>query len=671
MSDSSAVNVEAAVHLEAAPIANAQRRFRRLWDRLDRFKPALIASRFWLLAGIHLVLLTVAYLSAFLIRFDFKIPASWLKVFLQTAPWVVLLQLAAFSITGQLHGWWRLVTFRDVVFLGRVFLISLFLIATWNVFYITAAAPIPRSILVLNAMLGFILVGGLRSTSRLFHECVRPTFKPGDYKPAVLIGTDNETVLLAQQMQSYGRMPFRIRGLISIDSDHGRCGNGSLPVLGGLDDLAWIATRFGVSDVLVTAGLLPGRCMRHLMDTCQSEGLELRIVPSFEDRMNGNRLIPTREINIEDLLRREPADLDVEAIRHLLEGQRILVTGAGGSIGSEICRQLTRFSPESLILLGRGENRIFQIEQELSGLNSQTRFEPVIADIRDESRMRQVFAQYRPQIVFHAAAHKHVPLMEHNVSEAINNNVQGTKVLVDIAHHAAVESFVLISTDKAVHPTSVMGATKALAERYVQARSADSPTRFMVVRFGNVLGSAGSVVPVFKSQISSGGPITITDSRMTRYFMTIPEASQLVLQAAAMGRGGELFVLDMGPPIRIVDLARDMIRLSGLPEDAIEVTYTGCRPGEKLYEELADDPDRILETSHPKIRSIFSSPLPAIELASHISHLLALGNQAGEELREALLAMIERCSEQELSAIPKVVDLAASPTRVLEEKTLA
>lgn len=329
----------------------------------------------------------------------------------------------------------------------------------------------------------------------------------------------------------------------------------------------------------------------------------VHILPQASELFGRVGRLPLREVDINDLLRRDPVVLDDQAIGDVINGRRVLVTGAGGSIGSEICRQVLKFNPSELYILGRGENRIFHLEREIQKSLPNTKIKPVIADVTNEERMRQVFEDCRPEIVFHAAAHKHVPLMEQNIGEAIRNNSFGTKVVADLADEFCSKWFVQISTDKAVNPTSVMGATKQLAERYINELATNSLTKFVIVRFGNVLGSAGSVVPIFREQIERGGPITLTDPRMRRYFMTIPEASRLVLQAAAMGNGGEIFVLDMGEPVEILSLAKDMIRLSGLPESAIDIVFTGTRPGEKLYEELYFSEEESVATSHPKLRA--------------------------------------------------------------------
>jgi FlaA1/EpsC-like NDP-sugar epimerase len=318
-----------------------------------------------------------------------------------------------------------------------------------------------------------------------------------------------------------------------------------------------------------------------------------------------------------------------------------MVTGAGGSIGSEICRQLLRFNPGMLVLVGRGENRIFKVERKLHNSHASATLKSCIADITNEARMRQIFNEYHPEVVFHAAAHKHVPLMELNVGEAIRNNVIGTKLMAELCHEYGVKNFVFISTDKAVHPTSIMGVSKQIAERFVHAMSQASTTCFTVVRFGNVLGSDGSVVPIFQDQIRRGGPITVTDPRMTRFFMTIPEASQLVLQAAAMGKGGEIFVLEMGEAVKIVDLARDLVRLSGLPENSIEITFTGVRQGEKLYEELYFDDEETLPTAHPKLRAAYHRPYALADVRQMIADLEKLIHGPEKEIRNKLCEVVE------------------------------
>ncbi|QDV65117.1 polysaccharide biosynthesis protein [Crateriforma conspicua] len=572
----------------------------------------LVRHRQILLPLLHVGIFSATYLSAFLLRFDFNIPSTFVVSIKATLPAVVMIKLIVFAISGQLSGWWRTLAFRDLLGVSLASVLSLATLGAAA--YFSNSITVPQSVLVLDALLTLLFIGGLRSSIRTFAEFVQPVLATNRYKRAALLGTDEETIFLASQIQSHGRLSLNVCGLISISPQkRNKHLPSGLAILGNLRELRNVIQDSRIETLLVHTEILDGRDMRWVMDECNALGTQLQIVPRFEDRMHGKGKIPTREIRIDDLLRRDEAKLDLQSIAEIVSGKCVLVTGAGGSIGSEICRQLIRFEPKQLILLGRGENRIYHIEQELRHQVTATKLEPVIADIRDAHTIQAVFEQYRPDCVFHAAAHKHVPLMERSIREAIVNNVVGTRTVCDAADRFGVSRFVMISSDKAVHPTSVMGASKRAAEMYVQCISRRSSTRFMTVRFGNVLGSAGSVVPLFKRQIAEGGPITVTDARMTRFFMTIPEASQLVLQASTLGKGGDLFVLDMGSPIRIVDLAKDMIRLSGLPENAIEIVFTGVRPGEKMHEELADDDGMISPTSHPKIMSI--QPVPVDEVA--------------------------------------------------------
>jgi FlaA1/EpsC-like NDP-sugar epimerase len=374
-------------------------------------------------------------------------------------------------------------------------------------------------------------------------------------------------------------------------------------VLGVLEQVPMLVKSLGVDEVIVAIPSAGGREMRRIVDLCSKDGVRLRMMPGLESLIEGRvEVNQLRNVAIEDLLGREPVKLETELIAGKLNGVVVMVTGAGGSIGSEICRQVCRFGPAMLLLVEQAENALFQVHRELREAFPGIMIVPRIADICDSRRIEAIFAAHRPHVVFHAAAHKHVPMMEWNTGEAIKNNVFGTRKVADLADQYGAQSFVMISTDKAVNPTSVMGVSKRVAEIYIQALSQRSKTRFITVRFGNVLGSNGSVVPIFQEQIARGGPVTVTHPEMKRYFMTIPEASQLVLQAGAMGNGGEIYILDMGEPVKIVDLARDLITLSGLrPGEDIEIQFTGIRPGEKLFEELASDSENADKTRHPKI----------------------------------------------------------------------
>jgi FlaA1/EpsC-like NDP-sugar epimerase len=386
---------------------------------------------------------------------------------------------------------------------------------------------------------------------------------------------------------------------------------GGVPTFNASEGLGSILERTAAEMVLLPSSL-SGRTIRDISDICRQHGVDAHLVPRVDEIPTGRFQLRLRDITIDDLLRRDPNKLDLEGIRETLEGRVVLVTGAAGSIGSEVCRQLLRFQPQRIVMLDQSEFGIFQLEQEFQSLRnasenvgageSETSLEYLIEDITDELAMQRVFMQHRPVVVFHAAAYKHVPLMEHNPQAAVRNNIFGTKILVDLADRFQVQRFVMISTDKAVRPTNVMGATKLIAEEYLSEVAQRSKTRFITVRFGNVLNSAGSVVPTFRKQIEEGGPVTVTDPNMQRYFMTIPEAVQLVLQSGAIGEGGDILILDMGEPVRIVDLAKDMIRLSGqrYPED-IDIVFTGLRPGEKLYEELFYETEQHAVRVHEKI----------------------------------------------------------------------
>ena len=431
----------------------------------------------------------------------------------------------------------------------------------------------------------------------------RRTSHRGAARRIIVVGAGTAGGMIVKELvgnPGLGMVPVAL-----LDDDERKCGLRlhNVPVLGTLASLHDVSVATGATEVLIAMPSVSGKTVRDVLRRASECGLVTRTVPGLYELLSGEKSVNAlRRIEIQDLLRREPIRTDLEQVSDLVTGRVVLVTGAGGSIGSELCRQLARLGPARIIALGRGENSIFELLQEFARLHPHVRIDPVIADVRDYNRVRGVFATHRPFSVFHAAAHKHVPLMEANVSEAVLNNVLGTRNVVTLSAEFDAQHFVLISTDKAVRPTSVMGATKRIAERLVHDVASRHRTGYVAVRFGNVLGSRGSVVPTFMRQIADGGPVTITHPDMTRFFMTIPEAVQLVLQAAALGDHGEVFVLDMGEPVRVLDLAHDLIRLSGAEEHAeIEVRFTGLRPGEKLFEELFFSPDDVVATEHPKI----------------------------------------------------------------------
>ena len=581
---------------------------------------------------VHAALFVAAYFAATAIRFDFAIPPENWTLFTNSLLFVVVVKLVCFSLAGSFHGWMRYVTFHDLITLLRASTVSSLAVIVADHF-LTPRESIPRSIVLLDFLLTVLMIGSVRSIGRLGREQLLPFLrmrfiKEAGFRPALLVGASPLGIQIARQIHARPSLKTRIVGL--LDSDdllHGRRLGGIL-VLGAPANIAAHAEAWNAKDVYMAGGALSGRSLRELVDRCREAGLKLKVVPQLDDFLDGSAVGPAglrlRDLDINDLLRREPVKLDESSVNDFIRGRVVAVTGAGGSIGSEICRQLLSYEPRALILVERAENNLFQIDRELERCRGATVVIPFIGDVTDEPRMRLLFEQFRPEVLFHAAAHKHVPMMEANPGEAIKNNSLGTKLVADLAHEFQLQGFVLISTDKAVNPTSVMGVSKQLAERYVHALSQFSTTRFVAVRFGNVLGSVGSVIPVFQEQIRAGGPITITHPDMRRFFMTIPEASQLVIQAGAMGKRGEIFVLDMGEPIKIIDLARDLIRLSGLSPHDVDIEFTGIRPGEKLYEELYFDEEQTLPTFHPKLRVAYHRPFDFAEVGQMFEELAHL-----------------------------------------------
>lgn len=577
---------------------------------------------------VYLTIFVISYVFAFLVRYDFALTAPNINLLFKSL-WVVLaVKTGVFYLQRHFRNRWFYASVKDLRMIIESSLISLLIFSFIVAFNDRLHFPVfSRSVLIIDFGTSVMLLGGVRLYWRYMKENILAT-DVENLKRTFLIGANAQGGSIAGIINSRKDTGYYIVGFLTVHTYKVNMQIGYIPILGTVEQLAALAAKHKVKDVLVVAGLLSGPQFRNLYTACQAHALTLQVIPQQE--ILPSKKIPMREIGINDLLRREPIRLDTQMISETMRGKRILVTGAGGSIGSEICRQLLAFEPKELILLGRGENRIFFLQRELLNLHSQTNIVSVIADVSNSPRMEEVFSLFRPQIVFHAAAHKHVPLMESNVSEAVLNNVYGTRVTAGVSERFGVERFVLISTDKAVNPTSVMGTSKHLAERFVSAMAERSKTKFIVTRFGNVLGSNGSVVPIFKQQIENGGPVTITDFRMTRFFMTIPEASQLVLEAAALGKGGEIFVLDMGEPVKIVDLAKDMIRLAGLPPESIEIKETGLRPGEKLYEELYFDSEERIKTGHPKLFAAQHRSFDVNLVRQQIDSLLSL-LQAGED----------------------------------------
>ena len=458
--------------------------------------------------------------------------------------------------------------------------------------------------LIVCWLLLVISIGGVRLSMRVFREFFADSSVMENAKPTLIVGAGAAGTLLVRQMLMHPAMRMDPIAFVDDDPDKLRKDIYGVRILGAIKDIERIVDTMGITKVVIAMPSLPIKKLNEVYDVARKTGAECVILPNIDDVMSGNLHVQQlRNVEIEDLLGRDPVHLDQTMIEKQLRGKKILVTGAGGSIGSEICRQVAKFKPKEIVILGHGENSIYQLNMELVGKYSQHfTITPVIADVQDRKRIFEVMDKYKPDVVYHAAAHKHVPLMELNPREAVKNNILGTRNVAEAASHARVKSFVMVSTDKAVNPPNIMGATKRLCEMIVQDMATRSEyTKFVAVRFGNVLGSRGSVIPLFKKQIAEGGPITVTHPDIVRYFMTIPEAAQLVIQAGSLARGGEIFVLDMGQPVKIVDLAKNLIRLSGYDEGDIEIKFTGLRPGEKMYEELLNEGEVNPKQVFPKI----------------------------------------------------------------------
>lgn len=499
---------------------------------------------------------------------------------------------------------------------------------------IRAFINFPRSVLIIDFALSLLVVGGIRFVMRIFAENRNQAMpaRPGKQRRILIIGAGDAGAMVVRELQKNPLLNLKPVGLLDDSPEKQKQQISNIPVIGRLSDLAKAIEHQKADEVVIAIPSAPGGIVRAAADVCRRKNIPFRTMPGLYELLGGkvsvNRL---REVEIEDLLRRQPTRMHDEIIGEKLGGKVVLVTGAGGSIGKELCRQIARWNPSELLLLGHGENSIFESLLELQESFPQTKFVPLIADVRDRPRLISLFGVYKPHVVFHAAAHKHVPLMEFNIEEAVANNVLGTKHLVDACLKYGVDRLILISTDKAILPANVMGATKRVAEMIVLEAARQTGKAYSVVRFGNVLGSRGSVVPLFKRQIAHGGPVTVTHPEMKRYFMTIPEAVYLVLQAASMGVGGEAFILNMGEQVRILDLAEDLIRLSGLePGKDIEIAFTGVRPGEKLSEDLWEKRNKFKPTSHPEIFQINGQErIPSKQFGSAVERLIDLA-RSGE-----------------------------------------
>ena len=552
------------------------------------------------------VIVALAVTAAFLIRFDGKLTPIFLHQLLTCMPVLVVVRIAANYMCGVYRRLWRYTGLTETVELA----VSV-LIVTTGLMIIRALGQLPvdglqlsYGIILTEPAVTFLLLASARVARRMQTEHQhRRHWRQPLRRRALVVGAGDAGQMVVKELGNRMDVGVDVVGFVDDDPKKVRKRIGSLNVFGTTKELARLAEDLFIDQVIIAMPSAPPSEIRRIVEICRLSEVETRILPGLFELIDGRISVnQLREVSLEDLLGREPVDMDTASIADYIEGRRVLVTGAGGSIGSELCRQIMRFQPEELLLLGKGENSIFMIHQELKRRPEPVKLTPIIADIRDKQRLTNLFEKHRPHVVFHAAAHKHVPLMENNVSEAITNNVGGTQNVACLADEYGIERFVLVSSDKAVNPTSVMGATKRIAELVVQDLAQRSKTKFVAVRFGNVLDSRGSVLPTWRQQIATGGPVTVTHPEATRYFMLIPEAVQLIIQAGAIGSQGHIFVLDMGNPIKILDLAQDLIKLSGLrPGQDVAIEFVGLRPGEKLYEELLTAEEGLTKTMYRKI----------------------------------------------------------------------
>jgi FlaA1/EpsC-like NDP-sugar epimerase len=618
-------------------------------DSLHFMKPVMVIG-----------ILSMVLWLAFFLRFEGVIPGEVAEHSLYVWLMAVPLQYALCVLLEATTCIWRFFGLREAVRLVAVLGIAAVMLLAARIFlpflhFGSQTAALPASVIFIDFAFSFISLAGLCGASRLYSQHAKQRHgvqSPKASARALLIGAGEVGWGVARELAANPLLGITPLGF--VDDDPRKKGERvhGLPILGTTEDLPGLVRQYGANLLILTIARASGHLVRRLNELAQQIGVPLKTVPGISEIIEGKvNLSRIRSVSIDDLLRRKPVLFEDHEVRKNLCGATVMVTGAGGSIGSELCRQICRYNPEELLLVEQAENPLFNISRELQGLFPKVKLVPCIADICDHARMERLFVDCHPTVIFHAAAHKHVPMMEHNPGEAIKNNVLGTKNVADLAHRHGASEFVMISTDKAINPTSVMGVSKRMAEIYIQALSQRSQCRFVTVRFGNVLGSSGSVVPIFQEQIARGGPVTVTHPEMTRYFMTIPEASQLVLQAASLGQGGEIFILDMGNPVKIVDLARDLIHLAGLKlNEDIEIKFSGIRPGEKLFEELSISEERMDKTHHPRIFIGHYKLYPWNSIQEWIEKLRQSAGSKPQKIRETFHSIIPEYKPMVLAA---------------------
>ncbi|MFQ5936201.1 MAG: polysaccharide biosynthesis protein [Acidiferrobacterales bacterium] len=586
-----------------------------------------------------LLMIPVAWLGAYWLRFNLgEIPEPYLNQALVMLPVIVLVHASVFVYFGLYRGVWRFASVPDLLRIAKAVIVATALSAV-IIFLLTRMAYVPRSVIPLCGLLLMFLLGGPRFIYRWLKD--RALYElPG--KKALIVGAGRAGEMLARDVLRDPQRQCQPVAFVDDDIDKRGMEIHGIRVAGGVEKIPRLVSKMGIDLILIAVPLATSQQMRRIVDICEPCGVPFRTLPRMEDLVTGQVSIKeVRDVRIEDLLGRETVKLDWPAISAGLQGKTVLVTGGGGSIGSELCRQIAALSPALLVVFERSELNLYTIDLELRRSFPELALSTVLGDVCDSVGLSQLLKKHRPEVVFHAAAYKHVPILEHQAREAISNNVLGTWRIASLASKHGCDTFVLISTDKAVNPGNIMGASKRAAEICCQYFDGDSQTRYLIVRFGNVLGSTGSVIPLFQEQIASGGPVTVTDPEVTRYFMTTEEAGQLILQASVIGQGGEIFVLDMGEPIKIAYLARQLILLSGKkPDEEIEIVYTGLRPGEKLHEELFHGDEKPVDTAHPKIHLARSRPVEKGVVKQAIEALQASIGTDEEKLEEILQSLV-------------------------------
>jgi FlaA1/EpsC-like NDP-sugar epimerase len=613
------------------------------------------SGRAMLVFGYDLCAVAAAWLAAFWLRFNLTLPDEFARPALIGLLWVVPIYGASFIAHRLYRGLWLFASLPDLFRLTRA-VVSAAALVLATAFLIRDHVIVPRTVLVLSPALLIMLMAGARITYRAWREHGLFAGLIAQGEPVLILGAGRTGAALARE---FARSPtWRVLGFLDDDRTKWRRELLGHRVLGQIDDVERLAAERGVNTVILALPSAPAAAQRRIAQVCVRAGLRVLRAPRIDELADGLSIGSVRSIALEDLLGRETVHIDVAHVGRMIEGKSILVTGAGGSIGSEICRQVARFAPARIVFFENSEFALYRLQEEFATRYPQITTVPLVGDVKDARRVDQVLAEYAPAVIFHAAAYKHVPLMEDlNAWQAVLNNVIGTTVLAQAAVARKTEAFVLVSTDKAVNPVNVMGATKRLAEMVCQAlqQQASGATRFVLVRFGNVVGSAGSVVPKFQEQIERGGPVTVTHREVTRFFMSIPEAVQLVLQAASMGRGGEIYVMDMGQPIRIADLARDMIRLAGRSDQEVRIEFTGLRPGEKLFEEVLAPAEQTLATPHPKLRIARARSVEPEWLLAFVAGLRERADAGDDATRRMLKRLVPEYAEPPAAAAPPAV----------------